>query len=166
MYVKDFMTKDLVTCPQAQSIEKTCQMFSTLGISAMWVEDETDMSSLLGVVTKSDVIRAYVQGLNVLDPISSIMKKEIQYVDEMYTRDQCADVMKRKHTHHLLVKNQKDEIIGMASTMDICRDIATITKECPFIRDHHRSNNGNKAFEAEIRKDLDHIVKDYQYPLQ
>jgi predicted transcriptional regulator len=159
MFVKDFLTRDLIRVVKQETIERVAYLFSTLGISCIWIVNEHDI--IIGMATKTDIVSAYVLGKNVMDQIGSIMCREIQYVDQEYSREKCVEIMKRKNIHHVLVRDTSSQhVIGMVSTVDILRDIVTITGECPYIQS---INTTRRNIENEMRREITKIATDYQW---
>jgi CBS domain-containing protein len=111
--------------------QKACNMIIVKHIGSVVVTD--DNGSIIGIITKTDIVDAAWNGLLYHGEGSStvaekIMQPDVQYANENDDAESVAELMVKKRTHHILIKNDKDEVIGLTSALDIAKQTAKTSK--------------------------------------
>lgn len=161
MFAKDFMTpkSEFVTCSPIENLQKVSKLFSEFGLSSVLVEDKGEIK---GILTKTDVIQGFLRSENLMTtPASKFMKTDMEYCDLNYPRDQICDIMSRKKIHHILVRDQQMNVVGLISTYDIIKNVSKMTQECPYLRDNWKVRSP-KEFEDKLRIEIDKLAKEYE----
>lgn len=136
MYVREFMTPkyNIVTCFKTTTLDRVCDIFLEKGIGSIGIVDENGY--IIGLITKSDIITAVASGLKLTTTVTqSLMSSVMAYVSVNATRDQAADIMYRHKIHHLLVRDEEYDVIGIISSVDILMDLLKQFEKCPYL--HH-----------------------------
>jgi len=82
--------------------------------------------SIIGVVTKSDLLRGYCSGKQYpgKQEIGELAKSKLYLCPETATKDELAGYFLDYKIHHMLVHNEKNKkIIGLVSTFDLSKAI-------------------------------------------
>ena len=92
----------------------------------------------VGIITKSDIIKAYQNQVNINEPCESIMNKgDLQTCGPNVDRDKAAHLLEESHNHHLLVVSDDDDpkkFLGLVSSWDITAECARDHRAYPWIR--------------------------------
>ena len=93
-----------------------------------------------GIITKSDIMKAYKNLVRLDDPCSKIMTKgDLQTCTPAMSRDRAARILEHTHHHHLIVvdndkEKTKSEFLGLLSSWDITSECAKDDRAWPFLR--------------------------------
>jgi predicted transcriptional regulator len=127
--VKDFMTPDVITVNEEEKVIDIWSMFEKYHISAVAVMNMQAM--YVGVFSKTDFFK---EGLLEILTNKKIMKtlkvkeivthKPLITVDEDTLEEAC-DLMLSKHIHRVFVQNKKEKVIGVLSSYDVMKVLAT-----------------------------------------
>ena len=143
MYIRDIMTKDVITVTMEDNVEKCASLLIKHNLSGLPVLDEA--GKLVGIVTEGDLIRraSRIQGPAVLEVLGGliyldspkkfmdelknsmgqragdIMTKKVAIVDPDQTIEEGATLMVEKKVKRLPVVNKKGELVGIVSRRDI-----------------------------------------------
>eukprot|EP01083_Nonionella_stella_P018787 52248_1 len=103
----------------------------------------------MGIITKTDVLIAYRDGVDVEDPCSRIMGK--RHLVSCYPgddRDRVASILEANHTHHVIVVDEKHaHFVGIVSTWDVAAECAKDNRAWPYLR-----SDGGKIWLPEMEK--------------
>jgi predicted transcriptional regulator len=140
-YVKDIMSTDMITVKENAQIRDLIKIFVNNKISGVPVLDMDGM--LIGVVSAADILKKesshsfyFASFVNDYDlelledskffdmPVSSIMSEDLFTVEPDDSLAQMAKIMYEKKVHRLLVI-EYDKLIGIATTFDILKVLAT-----------------------------------------
>ena len=88
----------------------------------------------VGLVTKTDLVSAYKQGLTLDHAVKEIMSKDIQTCDINLSRDGAAALLERNKTHHAIVVDGNKHFEGLISSLDIASECAKDNKAFPWNR--------------------------------
>lgn len=136
-YVKDFMTKDVLTILPSHSLHTAISVMIKNGISRVIV---TKDKKLVGIITSRDVIpiTAFVEGDKLeVDNLSAIghvmlardvMKKPIT-INETADLSQAAQIMSDKRISGLPVIDSENNLTGIITTTDVVRALMETKKE-------------------------------------
>jgi acetoin utilization protein AcuB len=136
-YVKDFMTKDVLTILPSHSLHTAISVMIKNGVSRVIV---TKDKKLVGIITSSDMIpiTAFVEGDKLeVDNLSAIghvmlardvMKKPIT-INEIADLSQAAQIMSDKRISGLPVIDSQNNLTGIITTTDVVRALMETKKE-------------------------------------
>ncbi len=129
MKVRDFMSKNVISCHPYTPIQEVAKLMSDKNISALVVVN--DDGTLAGVVSQTDLVNIRVheeyweqwRGLSA----KHIMTREVVTISPDATLEEAAKLMKKHGIHRLVVtetRNHQVYPIGVISMTDIVRAMA------------------------------------------
>ncbi len=143
MNVSEFMTKNVTTCNQDQTVGDAAKKMLELGVSVMPVVD--DSGKLVGIVTQSDFIgkqvdiphalvsikRLFGQDFNATDvedvykkakvkKLSEVMSSNLVTVTQDYTLDDVVTLMMKKNLKRLPVLDG-EKLVGLITRRDLIK---------------------------------------------
>lgn len=120
LLVRDIMKSPVVTALPTATVSEVAQLMVEHGISSVVIVD--DAGSLIGIVTKSDIVREVVaRGLSRNSQVGMIMTRNPYYVTENASVREAAELMGSKNIGHLPVLNDRLKLVGMVSKRDILK---------------------------------------------
>ena len=136
MLVGDFMTKrqDVVTCREFDPISMVVEAMVDRGISCVVVLDQNDCPK--GIITKTDLVQAYQNNVNLDTQVAFIMHRTMEMVTDRTSRDDAAKVFEEHGHHHVIVVDSKDneKFVGVVSSLDIATEVAKDGRAWPWFR--------------------------------
>lgn len=134
MLVRDFMVKkeDVVTCHDVDMISEVIDIVMKHGISAVLILNRDGKPK--GIVTKTDLVKAYQNQIVLDTKIAFIMEKDIKTVVDTMTRDDAAKAFENHNKHHAVVVNADGEYVGFISSIDIASEVAKDSRAWPWNR--------------------------------
>ena len=100
--------------------------------------EATTLPMPLGIITKSDIMKAYSEKVDIDSECSRIMSGD---KDKLITclpsddRDKVASMLEKFHTHHVIVVDQEHaHFVGMVSSWDISAECARDDRAWPYLR--------------------------------
>lgn len=143
MYIKDIMTKDVVTVVESDTVEKCANLLSTHGLSGLPVVDSK--GKVKGIVTEGDLIRraSRIEGPAALEVLGGIFYLESpkKFMDDLQRSmgflaedimtgdvitvspdkeiEAAATLLVQKRIKRLPVVDKKGNLIGIVSRKDI-----------------------------------------------
>ncbi|MEH0862492.1 CBS domain-containing protein [Halobacteriovorax sp. DPLXC-1] len=116
MKVLDFMTKDVTTCTESQTVGDAAKKMIELGISVMPVVN--DEGTLTGIVTQSDFISREVEIPHALVSIKRLFGQDFNLTDveDVYKKSKnktLADVM----SHNVVTVTSENTLNGVVELM-------------------------------------------------
>lgn len=143
MYIKDIMTRDVITVTMEDNVEKCASLLIKHNLSGLPVLDEA--GKLVGIVTEGDLIRraSRIKGPAVLEVLGGliyldspkkfidelknsmgqkagdVMTKKVVTVDPDQTIEEGATLLVEKKVKRLPVVNKEGELVGIVSRRDI-----------------------------------------------
>jgi CBS domain-containing protein len=91
----------------------------------------------VGIITKSDIIKAYQNQVDTNEPCETIMHKgSLQTCSPNVDRDEAAHLLEKSHNHHLIVASEDEPkiFLGLVSSWDITAECARDHRAYPWIR--------------------------------
>lgn len=133
MRVSGFMTpKDQVkACVASDTIESVLDAILDNQISAVVCLEE---SKPVGIITKTDLAKAYKQQLPLSTKISDIMVADVKAVFENQPRDKAARLFETNKIHHAVVVGENGEFSGLISSLDIANECVKDDRAWPWNR--------------------------------
>ena len=93
------------------------------------------MDLFLGILTKSDITRAFAGGLPADTQAFEVMPDNLICVKDDTQTDDLADLIQQKHVHHLVVVDGDGNFAGIVSSWDVAREVALDAKAFPYNRE-------------------------------
>ena len=150
MKVAGFMVpaEKVVSVSPTDSVRAVMDLMLVKKIGAVVVIDAKDASKGLdadadaplpipiGIITKSDVMKGYQNGVGIDDLCEAIMfKGDLATCSPDVSRDKAASILEKNHFHHLIVTDEKQELfLGLISSWDISAECARDNRAWPWPR--------------------------------
>ena len=134
MHVKGFMVpkEQVHVCTEWDTIHSAMETLLDKKISAVVVIDKDGKP--VGILTKTDCVRAYHEGVSHSQKVGLIMVKDVDTVLETDSRDQAASLFEHNHHHHAIVVDKDGHMVGLISAWDIARECSRDAKAWPWLR--------------------------------
>lgn len=116
MFVRDAIAHQvLITTDPGELIAIAEAKMENAAISALLVYDKKEF---VGIVAKADVAHSMFGQFG--NKVGDIMTKadKVIFVKTSDTLEYCKELMRQKHIHHLVVKDENSEIVGIISSLD------------------------------------------------
>ena len=116
--VSDIMTGKIEFMKPENTLRQAADRMKALRVGVMPVLENNEP---MGIITDRDiVVRAIADGKNPMDTqIKDIMTRDLLFVNQDDTLDKAADVMQDNKVRRLLVRDGKNQVVGMLSLGDI-----------------------------------------------
>lgn len=133
MLVHEFMApkEECVTCKASDTIETVLDKFLLEKISAVVVLIGDKPA---GIVTKTDVARAYKKGFSIEALAGAIMTTDLYTVTKGLPRDKAAEVLIEEKVHHAIVIDEDEKFAGLISAWDVAKEGYLDAKAWPWNR--------------------------------
>eukprot|EP00571_Detonula_confervacea_P016083 CAMPEP_0172311488 /NCGR_PEP_ID=MMETSP1058-20130122/14876_1 /TAXON_ID=83371 /ORGANISM="Detonula confervacea, Strain CCMP 353" /LENGTH=136 /DNA_ID=CAMNT_0013024675 /DNA_START=227 /DNA_END=634 /DNA_ORIENTATION=+ len=134
MKVAEYMT----TAAQAQtakpdtSMEDIAKQLTKHNCSCVVIVEE---ERPVGILTKTDITRAFVEGVSHDTSAKSFMSDKLICVKVRTQTDDIADLIQKKFVHHLVVVDDEGNFSGVASSWDVAREVSLDAKAFPYNRE-------------------------------
>jgi CBS domain-containing protein len=128
--VRDVMHRGVITCWLDEPAIEVARRLREYAISAIFVLDESGRAE--GVISQTDLARAYVQGNWEHRTADEIMTPEVVTISGDIPLDVATQIMLDKHIHRLLIVQGgrvPNRPVGVLSLSDIMREMARAAKE-------------------------------------
>jgi signal-transduction protein with cAMP-binding, CBS, and nucleotidyltransferase domain len=160
MLVKDFMVPlhKMLTCKQETTLTAAAEQMLMRGVGSIMVLSPS--GQIIGLCTKSDIVYAITAGLKLTSThCADVMTPAIVYCDCEADRYEAAERMLKYGVHHLLVRNEDYEVVGIISTKDVQNDLLGQTEKCPFLSTLMKTSVSKRSeFEEKCRNKLSQLV--------
>ena len=105
----------------------------------------------IGMITKSDILMAYRDQVDIDAPCQQIMgDRRLVSCYPGDDRDQVARILEKNKTHHVIVVDEKHtHFVGIVSTWDVAAECAKDNRAWPYLR----SEDGKIPFPEKIEKE-------------
>jgi CBS domain-containing protein len=137
MHVAGFMipSAKVATCSPTDKIRKALDTMLDMKVSCIVVVVKGTYTVPIGLVTKTDVLGAYQQGLTLDHQVLEIMTKDFQTCHMTDSRDQAASILERNKCHHAIVIDEaSNHFVGIISSWDITTECAKDHRAWPWNR--------------------------------
>jgi CBS domain-containing protein len=89
----------------------------------------------IGIITKTNLIEAYHDGLTLDRAVKEIMnKQDLVTCTENMSRDQVARILETNKTHHVIVVDKNEHFCGLVTAWDITVECAKDDRAWPWNR--------------------------------
>ena len=121
MLVYEFMVPadKVIKCDASATIGCVLDMILDNHISAVVVAEG---DKAIGIITKTDIARAYKEGYPLDKEAGSIMSSELQTVNRGLPRDTAAKVFAEHKIHHAIVVDNEGAFVGFISAWDCAKE--------------------------------------------
>ena len=115
-FVKDIMTKNVITIDGAESIQDAAQMMTNANVGCVIV---TRKDVPVGIITERDfVTKVAAEGRPLFTEVSEVMSLPLTVIDPDETVWDAAEIMRGKGIHKLPVQ-EGTKIVGIVTTTDL-----------------------------------------------
>ena len=125
IFLKDIMTKNVVTVAPTLSIREIAKVMERDGVSGVAVISPE--RGVVGIVTECDILHRFGKDNWELLTAEEIMTPNIEAIMTDTTLEQAADLMQKKNIHRLLVMDRSlsepQMPAGIVSACDIVKEI-------------------------------------------
>jgi CBS domain-containing protein len=134
MRVSAFMVPadKVIKCTEWDAVQACLKLILEHKISAVLVMGKDGKPT--GIVTKTDLVAAYSNGISLHHNVGLVMAKKLDTVLDTDTRDSAAGLFERNGHHHALVFNKEDQFVGLISAWDIVTECAKDGRAWPWLR--------------------------------
>ena len=122
----------IVTCTEWDPISTVIDGVIDNNISAVVVLNEENEPS--GIVTKTDLVSAYKQGIPLAQKVGVIMATNLITLPHTTNRDDAAKLFEQNLNHHAIIVNERNKFVGVISTWDIAAECAKDSRAWPWTR--------------------------------
>eukprot|EP00697_Spironema_sp_BW2_P009812 gnl/Spiro4/24827_TR12342_c0_g1_i1.p2 gnl/Spiro4/24827_TR12342_c0_g1~~gnl/Spiro4/24827_TR12342_c0_g1_i1.p2 ORF type:complete len:152 (-),score=37.47 gnl/Spiro4/24827_TR12342_c0_g1_i1:65-520(-) len=109
--------------------------FSSVVILSSDAKDRLENCPPIGIVTKTDIVRAVANATPLHTPLAEIMTSHPLTISVDAERDAAAEVLRQRKKHHLLVVDNHGSFVGLLSSWDLVREMSQDTRTYPWARD-------------------------------
>jgi CBS domain-containing protein len=125
----------VATCFPTDSIKQAMDTMLKKNVGSVVVlETPGTYYAPVGIVTNTDFVSAYKQGLSLDHAVKEIMSKNLQTCDINLSIDGAAALLERNKTHHAIVVDGNKDFQGLISSSDIASECAKDNKAFPWNR--------------------------------
>jgi CBS domain-containing protein len=121
----------IVTCTEKDTLGSVCDKLLDNHISAVVV---VSGDKAVGIVTKTDVTRAYKKGYALDKTVDSIMSTEPKTVSRAAPHDEASKTFVNNKIHHAVVIDDDGTFVGVISAWDVAREGYLDAKAWPWNR--------------------------------
>lgn len=128
----------VLTCDEKTTIDQANATILKNKIGSILVTKtlEDKKTSVIGIVTKTDLLKAYLtgeQGSKLI--VGDYMTKSFITSNEEVELEYIAQELSSKKIHHVIIVNEKKELTGLASSLDIAKEISIEAKDTfPYLQ--------------------------------
>ena len=138
MRVSGFMrpVSEVVTVAPNESIREVMDKMLQHKISSVVVTMSSTSKQALGIITKSDLMKAYHDRIDIDAECSEIMTPadKLETCSPNDNKDKVASILESTHHHHVLVVDETSQFVGLVSTWDISSEDAKDSRAWPYLR--------------------------------
>ncbi|MCP4669649.1 MAG: CBS domain-containing protein [Deltaproteobacteria bacterium] len=126
--VKDVMTAKTITCHENDTVFEVIDVLSVERTGAVLVE--SDLKQSLGVISKTDLIIAYLHGADGTEPAKSIMNGPVVFCSSEELLSEAIQQMFLYDIQRLFIKDDKNQVQGVLALSDAARFRSGTCKAC------------------------------------
>ena len=117
-------------CTEWDHVDKVVNLMLEKKISAVVVMGEDDKP--VGLVTKTDLVEAYYQGVPLHQRAGLVMAKDLDTILETDPVEKAAAMFESQGHHHAVVLNEAGGFVGLISAWDIATECACSARAFPW----------------------------------
>ncbi|MDQ3839533.1 MAG: CBS domain-containing protein [Thermoproteota archaeon] len=125
--VSNFMTTELITATEDQTIQQICKMMSEHDIgSVIVVKRSVDGNNPIGIITERDIVNQIgsAELFLVQKPIREIMSYPLVTVDLTTSIREAVEIMQSKNIRRLLVVDKESKARGILTQKDVFKALS------------------------------------------
>jgi len=122
MLIYEFMAPadQIITCAPSDSIESVVDKVLEHKISAVIVVED---NKAVGIVTKTDLTRAFKKGYALDKTVDSIMTTtDLLTLNKDMPHDAATSIFNKNHVHHAIVIDDDGKLAGIVTAWDCARE--------------------------------------------
>jgi CBS domain-containing protein len=126
--VSNFMTTELITATEDQTIQQICKMMSEHDIgSVVVVKRSVDGNNPIGIITERDIVNQIGSSelFMVQKPIREVMSYPLVTVDLTTSIREAIDIMQSKNIRRLLVVDKDSKAKGILTQKDVFKALSS-----------------------------------------
>eukprot|EP01080_Neovahlkampfia_damariscottae_P003326 gene3326-5765_t len=117
----------VVCCLDKEELEGVASLILNHKISSVVVVNP-EKSKVLGIMTKTDLINAFLMRISPNKSVGKLMSSTVVYAHEKDGRDKVGQMMLDNEVHQIIIQNDKKEPVGLVTSMDIVRNLVEESK--------------------------------------
>jgi CBS domain-containing protein len=118
----------MLTATAKDTVRSVMEIMVQKQVGAIIVVDdsaESAASTPIGIITKSDIVHAYLQQVGLEEPCAKIMTGDLETCKSVMDRDQVARILERNNKHHhIVVVDDNKNFQGLVTSWDIIAECA------------------------------------------
>lgn len=118
----------------------------------------------VGIVTKTDLLQAYLDKLDLDNLVETVMGHKIETVLDTKTRDDAATHFEKTKHHHAFVVNSDQQWVGLVAAWDVATELARDSRAWPWNRDAVEAIEKHYTHSPKTRHKVAAIPKDPTHP--
>ena len=103
-------------------------------IVVVW-EDDDILSSPVGIVTKTDLLKGYEGSLDLEAPVETIMGRTIETISDDTPKDKAAEHFEKTKHYNAFVVDKDNKWVGLVTVLDVAMDRAKDDRAWPWNRE-------------------------------
>ena len=116
-YVRDIMTRNVITIPPASPLKDAYTIFRKKKISMLVIEEA---GRVMGLLTERDAVRFIHDGLDMNQTrVTDVMSTPVTMVDESLSLFEAYSILSAKHFRHLVISDQAGLLAGVVTLTDM-----------------------------------------------
>ena len=127
---------NVVTVAPTDSLREVMDKMLKHKISSVVVTMMSTSKQPLGIITKTDLLKAYNDRIDIDEACSEIMTPadKLETCSPNDDRSRVAAILESTHHHHVLVLDNTSQFVGLVSTWDISSEDAKDSRAWPYLR--------------------------------
>jgi CBS domain-containing protein len=139
MKVSAFMilAATVLTATAKDTVRSVMELMVQKQVDAIIVVDDSAESAVpkpIGIITKSDVVHAYLHQVGLEEPCAKIMSRDLETCKSVMDRDQVARILEQNKLRHIVVVDDNKNFQGLVTSWDIIAECAKDGRAWPRIR--------------------------------
>ena len=127
---------EVVFTAPSDSIREAMDKMLRHKISSVVVTMSSTSKQALGIITKSDLMKAYHDRVDINADCSEIMTPadRLETCSPNDDKSKVASILESTHHHHVLVVDETSQFVGIVSSWDITSEDAKDSRAWPYLR--------------------------------
>jgi CBS domain-containing protein len=122
----------VLTATAKDTVRSVMEIMVQKQVGAIIVVDDSAESAVpkpIGIITKSDVVHAYLHQIGLEEPCTKIMTGDLETCKSVVDRDQVARILEQNKLHHIVVVDDNKNFQGLVTSWDIIAECAKDGRE-------------------------------------
>ncbi len=131
--VKNLIKKQPITTSPNNTLREAVNLMSINGVGFLVITDSNN--KVLGILSERDIINALANNIDIAKArISKIMKTRIIKIRENESAVKASSLMLKHNIRHLVVVNDRDELIGVLSIRDLLTTSNPVLRKVEYVK--------------------------------